>query len=52
MPAALHRKLKRTARKRGYNKERAARYIYGTMRKIGWTPSHQRKKLKRREKKK
>jgi len=50
MPKALHRKLKRTARKRGYGKERTGRYIYGTMQKVtDWKP---RKKLKRRKKKK
>lgn len=31
MPKALHRKLARTAKKRGYGKERSNAYIYGTL---------------------
>lgn len=31
MPVKLERKLKRTAKKRGYGKERAGAYVYGTM---------------------
>ncbi len=31
MPKALHRKLKRTAAKRGYGKERTNAYVYGTL---------------------
>jgi hypothetical protein len=27
----MHRALKKTAKKRGYGKKRAARYVYGTM---------------------
>ena len=50
MPKVLHRKLKKTARKRGYGKERAARYIYGTMQKVtDWKPG---KKLKRKKRQK
>lgn len=50
MPRALHRKLKQTARKRGYSKERAGQYIYGTMQKVtDWKP---RKKLKRKKRQK
>ncbi len=41
MPAELERKLKAVARKRGYGKDRAGAYVYGTMRKTGWTPSTQ-----------
>jgi len=43
MPAKLERTLKATARKRGYSEKRAGAYVYGTLRKTGWTPSHQRK---------
>lgn len=39
MPAAKERALKATARKRGYGKKRTGAYVYGTMRKTGWTPS-------------
>ena len=38
MPKALERKLKAQARKKGYKGERAARYVYGTLRKTGWKP--------------
>lgn len=43
MPKALERKLRAQARKKGYGKKRADAYIYGTLRKTGWTPSNQRK---------
>jgi hypothetical protein len=43
MPKALERSLKVTARKRGYSKERTNAYVYGTLRKTGWTPSTQKK---------
>ena len=41
MPEALERKLKARARKKGFGKKRMAAYVYGTMRKTGWTPSTQ-----------
>jgi len=41
MPEALERKLRTQARKKGFTGKRAARYIYGTMRKTGWKPSTQ-----------
>jgi len=47
MPEALERKLKAQARKKGYTGEHANAYVYGTLRKTGWTPSHQKKKRKR-----
>ena len=47
MPKKLERKLKAQARKKGFKGKRADRYVYGTLRKTGWTPSHQRKKKKR-----
>ena len=34
MPKALERKLKRTAKKKGYGKKRSAAYVYGTLAKI------------------
>jgi hypothetical protein len=41
MPKALERKLKAQARKKGFTGKRADRYVYGTLRKTGWKPSHQ-----------
>lgn len=38
MPKALERKLKKICKERQYGKERCARYVYGTMRKMGWKP--------------
>jgi len=34
MPKALHDKLEKIAKKRKYSKERAGKYIYGTLEKI------------------
>ena len=42
MPEKLERQLKSQARVKGLSGERADAYVYGTMRKTGWTPSHQR----------
>ena len=38
MPAAMEKKLKAEAKKKGLSPKRAAAYIYGTMRKAGWMP--------------
>jgi len=38
MPKAIEQKLKRQAKKKGLGKKRAAAYIYGTLRKLGWKP--------------
>ena len=38
MPKKLENKLKATARRRGYSKKRSGRYVYGTLRKLGWRP--------------
>jgi hypothetical protein len=43
MPEAMERALKATARKRGYSKERAGAYVYGTMRKAGWRPTREKR---------
>ena len=48
MPKAMEDALKRVARARGYGKERAGAFIYGTMRKTGWKPKL--KKLPKRSK--
>ena len=45
MPEKMERALRATAQKRGYNKERTDAYVYGTMRKTGWVPSTQKRKL-------
>jgi hypothetical protein len=49
MPEKLERKLKREAKKKfgSTDSERARRYIYGTLRKSGWTPSHQKRKSRK-----
>ena len=44
MPAKLERKLKREATAEGLKGKRLNAYVYGTLRKTGWTPSTQRKK--------
>jgi hypothetical protein len=41
MPKEMEQKLKREAAKKGLKGERADRYVYGTLRKTGWTPSTQ-----------
>lgn len=38
MPKELEQKLKREAAAKGLTGERAGAYIYGTLRKTGWTP--------------
>lgn len=48
MPKEMERKLKAQAKKKGFSKERTARYVYGTMRKTGWVPSTQKKSAKRK----
>lgn len=55
MPAKLERELKVRAKKKGFGKKRTGAYVYGTLRKTGWTPSTQKKKplpLKKRLKRK
>lgn len=39
MPAELERRLKKQAQKKGIQNPDA--YVYGTLRKTGWKPSHQ-----------
>ena len=40
MPKKMEASLKRTAKKRGYGKERTGAYVYGALRKTGWKPNH------------
>jgi hypothetical protein len=35
MPKKLEKKLKRTAKKKGFGKKRTGAYVYGTLRKMG-----------------
>jgi len=49
MPKKLERKLKRKARKKfgSTTSKRARKYIYGTLRKTGWTPGRRKKRKKK-----
>jgi len=38
MPKELEEKLKKEARSKGLKGDRADAYVYGTLRKKGWTP--------------
>lgn len=44
MPKKLELKLSAEADKKGFTGKRKNAYIYGTLRKTGWTPSTQKKK--------
>lgn len=48
MPKELEAQLKRKAKAKGFTGERADKYVYGTLRKTGWVPSHQKLKRKKR----
>lgn len=50
MPKELERRLEREAEEKGLTGERKDAYVYGTMRKTGWTPSTQKKQRKTVEK--
>ena len=43
MPKKLEQALKREAARKGMRGAEADAYVYGTMRKTGWTPSTQKK---------
>lgn len=47
MPKELERKLRAKGRKMGLTGERLDAYVYGALRKTGWTPSHEKKKGKK-----
>jgi hypothetical protein len=38
MPRKLERKLRKTARRRGYTRARTSAYVYGTLRELGCNP--------------
>ena len=46
MPKELERKLRVQARKKGFVGKRADKYVFGALRKTGWTPSSQKKSKK------
>ena len=50
MPKKLENQLKRQAAKKGLTGKRKDAYVYGTMRKAGWTPSTQKKKTTKKKK--
>ena len=50
MPKAMEKKLKAIAKKKGFGKGRTGAFVYGTMRKTGWTPSTQKKGKKKKGK--
>ena len=43
MPRRLERRLKLTAKRRGYGKRRTAAYVYGTMNRLGLLHSRKRR---------
>jgi len=43
MPKAAEERLKREAKKKGLKGEHARDYVYGTLRKMGWTPKKEQK---------
>lgn len=44
MPRKLERKLRKTARSRGYTRSRTSAYVYGTLRELGWKPKRKGKR--------
>lgn len=43
MPKKMEQALKKQCKKKGMSKKRCDAYTYGTMRKTGWKPSHQKR---------
>lgn len=48
MPVELERKLKRKVAKMKWTKKHKDAYVYGTLRKTGWTPSRSKRPRERR----
>lgn len=44
VPKKVERKLKRQARAKGFGKKRTNKYVYGTLRKLGWKPKKKKSK--------
>jgi hypothetical protein len=49
LPKALEEKLKRQAEKKHLTGKRKDAYVYGTLRKTGWKPSREKKRLLRKK---
>lgn len=47
MPIALERKLRAEAKKKRFGKERTERYVYGTLRKLGYAVGREQRSVKR-----
>lgn len=47
MPKKLEKELKQQCAKKHLSEKACNAYVYGTMRKMGWTPSTQKKKSKK-----
>lgn len=45
MPAELERKLKQEAAQKGLQGDHADAYVYGTLRKTGWKPKRERRRM-------
>jgi hypothetical protein len=43
MPKAVEDRLKKEASEKGLKGKEANKYVYGTMRKMGWTPEREKK---------
>lgn len=52
MPKALEKKLRAEAKKKGFGKERTDRYVYGTLRKLGYPVGKGQRAIKRMVRKK
>lgn len=46
MPKKLEQELKKQCQKKGLTGEKCDAYVYGTLRKTGWTPSKPKKSKK------
>jgi len=47
MPEEMEKQLRREARRKGLTGSKANAYVYGSLRKIGWVPSTQKKTRKK-----
>ena len=45
MPEKLERKLKSQAKNKGFKGKRAQAYVYGTLRKTGWRPMREERRV-------
>jgi len=45
MPKQLEAKLNLEAKRKHLSKKRAAAYVYGTLRKLGWKPKQKRRSI-------